>query len=160
MRNNKPRINAAQSIFRLEASRMVNFVMMKIDIPPGEKAMLDISVPWLNVHPRNIDESGDVTVTVYPRRLKLGRRSLSGLGWVAWPARLLVPAEREFSSHIEIKSNGSTLRVPVNIVAVPPQGRIVMGWMTTVLVMSGVYVVAGVLLLLILGVLGITIVGF
>lgn len=145
---------------RVSAEGSVPFWLVKVDIPSGDKATLNISVPWLNVHPRNIDKSGDVTVTVYPQRLKLGRRSLSGLGWVAWPARFLVPAEREYSSHFKIKSNGSTLRVPVDVVAVPSQGRIVVGWAATVLVMSGVYVVAGILLLLILGVLGITAISF
>jgi serine/threonine protein kinase len=145
---------------RVSIGGSVPFWLMKVDVPSGEKATLDISVPWLNVHPRNIDKSGDVTVTVYLQRLKLGRRSLSGLGWVAWPARFLVPAEREFSSHVKIKSNGSTLRVPVNIVAVPSWGRVAAGWVATVLVMSSVYVVAGFLLLLILGVLGITVISF
>jgi serine/threonine protein kinase len=135
---------------RVSTGDSVPFVMMRIGVPSGRQATLDVSVPWLNVHPRNIDESGDVTVTAYPRHLKLGRRSLRGWGWIAWPARFLVPAERESSGHVEIKSNGNTLRVPVNIVAAPSQGRIVAGWVATVLVMTGVYVVAGVLLLLIL----------
>jgi serine/threonine protein kinase len=139
---------------RISTGDGVPFVMMKVDIPSGEKATLDVSVPWLNVHPRNIDASGDVTVTVYPRHLELARRSLSGLGWIVWPARFLVPAEREFSSHVKIKSNGSMLRVPVDIVAVPSQGRVVAGWVATLLVMSGLF------LLMILGVLGITVVGF
>lgn len=142
---------------RVTIGGSVPFRLMKVDVPPGEKATLDISVPWLDVHPRGIDKSGDVTVTVYPQRLRLGRRSLSGLGWVAWPARFLVPAERAFSSHVKIKSNGNTLRVPVSIVAVPSRGRVVAGWGATVLVMSGVYVVAGVLLVL---VLGITVISF
>jgi serine/threonine protein kinase len=136
------------------------FWLMKVDIPSGERAALDVSVPWLNVHPRNIDKSSDVTITVYLQRLKLGRRSLSGLGWVAWPARFLVPAELEYTSHVKIESNGNTLRVPVSIVVVPSSGRIVAGWMATVLAMLGVYAVAGVLLLLVLGVLGITAIGF
>jgi serine/threonine protein kinase len=145
---------------RVSIGGSVPFRLMKVDVPPGERVELDVSVPWLNVHPRNIDKSGDVTVTVYPQRLRLGRWLLSGLGWVAWPARFLVPAEREYSCHVKIESNGSTLQVPVSVVVVPSRGRVVAGWMATILVMSGVYVMAGVFLLLVLGVLGITAVGF
>jgi serine/threonine protein kinase len=145
---------------RVSMGGSVPFWLMKVYVPSGGKATLDVSVPWLNVQPRNIDKSGDVTVTVYPQRLRLGRRSLSGLGWVVWPARFLVPAERKFSNHVKIKSNGSTLRVPVSIVAAPSPGRVVVGWVATVLVMSGVYVVAGILLVLVLGVLGITVISF
>jgi serine/threonine protein kinase len=145
---------------RVSAGDNIPFRLMKVDIPPGEEATLDVGVSWLNVHPRNVDESGDVTVAVYPQCLKLGLRSLGRLAWVVWPARFLVPTEQEFSSDIRIELNGSLLCVPISVVAVPTRRRVVLGWVAAVLVTVGVYLVAGLLLSLILGVLDITIVSF
>jgi serine/threonine protein kinase len=132
------------------------FWRVKVNIPAGEKATLATNVPWLHVHPQSIDKSGDVTVTILPGLLSLGRQSLRGLGWIAWPARFLVPGERAFSSHVEIKSKSGTVCVPVSAIAAPSKGRAFGGWLATILVMAGVLAVAAGLLLLILGGLGIT----
>ena len=124
---------------------------IRVDIPPGEKATLNTNVPWLHVRPRTIDKSDQATVMVYPYRLELGRRSLKGLGWLAWPARFLVPVERRAGGHVEIKSKSDTVRVPVGIVARPSTGRVFFGWVATILLVSVEISILAVILLTLLG---------
>jgi serine/threonine protein kinase len=124
---------------------------IRVDIPPGEKATLSTDVLWLHVRPQSIDKSGEATVTVYPRHLELGRRSLKGLGWLAWPALFLVPVERQCSGHVEIKSKSDTEYVPVSVVAAPSGGRVFFGWIVTVFLVSVELSILAVILLMLLG---------
>ncbi|MBN1976259.1 MAG: protein kinase [Anaerolineae bacterium] len=124
---------------------------VSVDIPPGEKATLSTDVLWLHVRPQNIDKSGEATVMVSPRYLKLGRRSLKGLRWLTWPVRLLVPVERRSSGCVEIKSKSDTTRLPVSLIATPSGGRVFLGWIGAIFLVSAEVSILGMILLALLG---------
>jgi serine/threonine protein kinase len=126
---------------------------VKVDIPVGETATLDTDVPWLHVHPRSIGRSSEVTVMVYPRRLKLGRLLLGGvLAWVGWHTRLLVPARQISTGHVEIAAQSGKTRVLVSAVAVPSGWRVFFGWVVTLFLLSVEASIALMILLVLLGV--------
>jgi serine/threonine protein kinase/ribosomal protein L40E len=139
----------------VKVSGVAPAMAMKVDLPAAESATLSADVPWLHVSPRDLDRSGDVTVTVYPRRLVLGEWSPKGLGWLVWPARFLVPEARDLRGCVEITLKGSTVSIPVRIVAVPARGRVVAGWAGTIALTLGMLAVASGILLLAFGALGV-----
>ena len=126
---------------------------VSVDIPLGEQAMLSTDVSWLHVRPRTIDKSGEAIVTVYPRYLELGRRSLKGLRWLVWPVRLLVPVEQRSSGCVEIESKSDTVRLPVSVTATPSGGRVFFGWVMAIFLVSAEVSILGVILLALLGLL-------
>jgi serine/threonine protein kinase len=129
---------------------------VRVDSPSGERVTLSVDVPWLHVHPQSIDRSGEATVTVYPHHLELERRSLKGLGWLAWPVRLFVPMERRSGGFVEITSKSDTVHVPVSVVAKPAGGRVFFGWLVTIFLISvEMSIVVTILLALVLGFLSI-----
>jgi len=141
----------------VEVSGVAPAVTMRVDLPAAERATLSTDVPWLHVSPRDLGRSGDVTVTVYPRRLVLGEWSPKGLGWLVWPARFLVPGARDLCGHVEIALKGGTVSVPVHVVAMPARWRVVAGWVGTIALTLGMFAVAGGMLLLTLGALGVVV---
>jgi serine/threonine protein kinase/predicted amidophosphoribosyltransferase len=128
---------------------------VRVDIPAGEEATLSTDVPWLHVRPQDLSKSGDVTVTVYPRRLELGRRSLKGLGWLVWPACFLVPVGRRSSGYVKVKSKSDTMRIPVSVTAAPGRWRVFFGWIATIFLVS---VGVSILLLILTVILGISLI--
>jgi serine/threonine protein kinase len=124
---------------------------VRLDVPSGSQISLSTDVVWLHVQPRTIDRSGDVSVLLFPRSLPLGRRTLKGWWWFLWPVRFLVPLEQKSIGHVLVKAKGKALQVPVNVVAVPSVGRLVLGWIGTVLLALVVYSLGLVLLLSLVG---------
>jgi serine/threonine protein kinase len=131
---------------------------LRVQLPPGEEASLSVRVPWLHLRPQRLTQSEDVTVQVFPRRLDCGKQSLKGWGWLAWPARFLVPVRRASSDQITVTSTSQTVHVVVRVVAVPPPSRVIAGWLGTVLLMIVTLIVAWTVLLMLLAALGIAIV--
>jgi serine/threonine protein kinase len=138
---------------RVVVGDSVPFWTVSVDIPPGEQVTLSTDVSWLHVRPRTIDKSGEATVTVYPRYLELGRRSLKRLQWLIWPVRLLVPVERQSRGCVEIKSNSDMVRLPVSVVATPSGGRVLFGWMAAIFLVLVEISLLGTILLALLGLL-------
>jgi serine/threonine protein kinase len=128
---------------------------LKVQLPAGDEASLSVKVPWLHLRPQNLTQSGDVTVQVFPRRLDCGKQPLRGWGWIAWPARFLVPVRRESSDQIEVSSKTGTAQITVRVTAVPPPGRVIAGWLGTIVLMIVTFSVAGGVLLVLLAALGV-----
>jgi serine/threonine protein kinase/ribosomal protein L40E len=128
---------------------------LKVDLPSRDQASLSTGAPWLHLRPRTLNTSGEVTVQVYPRRLKHSKQMLKGLGWLAWPARFLVPAPCTSSDQITVSSKSGTVQVPVHAIATPAQSRVVAGWVGTILLMLAMLSIVGSVLLLILAALGV-----
>jgi serine/threonine-protein kinase len=128
---------------------------LEVQLPAGDEATLSTKVPWLYLRPQSLTANGDVTVQVHPRRLERGKQSLRGLGWIAWPARFLVPARRESTDQIAVTSGSGTVHITVHVTAVPPKGRVIAGWFGTILLMLGTFSAIGSILLVILAALGI-----
>jgi serine/threonine protein kinase len=131
---------------------------LKVDLSSGGQASLSTRAPWLHLRPRTLNKSGEVTVQVYPRRLKRAKQTLKGLGWLAWPARFLVPAPCTSSDQITVSSKNESVQVLVHAIATPAQGRVVAGWIGTVLLMLAMLSIVGSVLLLILAALGVSII--
>ena len=110
---------------------------LTITLPPGEQATLNTAAPWLRIHPQKINQQGErATITLDAAHLEPGRLQLGGGGvkrWVGLHTRLLVPAEREISTHVEIVlQSGYKQRVPVSATVVPPAQRVQLCWVVTV----------------------------
>lgn len=130
-------------------------------LPAGEQATLSTDAPWLYVRPHKIRKQGEQTsITLDAAHLKPGRLQLSGGGvkrWVGLHTRLLVPAEQEISTHVEIAlKSGYKQKVPVSVTVVPQKQRVQAGWIMTVgitlLEASVVVVVLGILAMIVLGI--------
>ncbi|MBU0702819.1 MAG: protein kinase [Chloroflexi bacterium] len=132
---------------------------LTITLPPGEQATLNTAAPWLRIHPQKINKQGEqATITLDAAHLEPGRLQLGGGGvkrWVGLHTRLLVPAEREISTHVEIVlQSGYKQRVPVSATVVPPAQRVQFRWVVTVgLILIEVAVVAIALGLLVMVIL-------
>jgi serine/threonine protein kinase len=131
---------------------------LKVQLPPGEEVSLSVKVPWLHLRPQRLVQSEDVTVQVFPRRLDCGKQTLKGWGWLAWPARFLVPVRQASSDQITVTSKSQTVHVVVRVVAVPSPSRVIAGWAGTVLLMIVTFTVAWSVLLVLLTALGIAVV--
>jgi hypothetical protein len=142
----------------VRVSGRVPKMTLRVQLPPGEEASLSVKVPWLHLRPQHLDQSEDVTVQVFPRRLDCGMQSLKGWGWLAWPARFLVPVRQASSDQITITSKSQTMHIVVRVIAVPPLGRVIAGWVGTVVLMIVTFAVAWGVLLALLAALGIAIV--
>ena len=110
---------------------------LTITLPPGEQATLNTDAPWLRIHPQRINKQGErATITLDAAHLEPGRLQLGGGGvkrWVGLHTRLLVPAEREISTHVEIAlQSGYKQRVPVSATVVPSAQRVQFRWVMTV----------------------------
>jgi hypothetical protein len=75
-------------------------------------------------------------------------QALRGWGWLVWPARFLVPVRQASSDQIAVTSQSQTVNVVVRVIAVPSPGRVIVGWVGTVLLMTVTVVVAVVVLAL------------
>lgn len=132
---------------------------LSIALPTGEQATLNTEAPWLHINPQKISQQGEqATITLDAAHLKPGRLQLSGGGvkrWIGLHTRLLVPAEQEISTHVEIElQSGYKQRVPVSVIIVPPVQRVQFRWVVTVgLILLEVAVVAIVLGLLVMVIL-------
>ncbi|MCX7683446.1 MAG: serine/threonine protein kinase [Anaerolineae bacterium] len=110
---------------------------MTITIPQasGQDVELRTTAPWLTVHPKTIS-GGDreASLIVNLSLLKPGKVHLKGclIHLLLWPARFLVPAEREFHACLEIDNHIAPPRqVPVRVTLSPSKRARILGWLAT-----------------------------
>jgi len=134
--------------------------LLTITLPPGEQATFSTDAPWLHINPRQVNKRGEkATITLDTTHLEPGRLQLSGGGikrWVGLHTRLLVPAEQEISTHVEIAlKSGDKQKVPVSVTVVPQKQQVQTGWIVTIgltlLEAAAVVVVLGILAIIVLG---------
>ncbi len=113
---------------------------LQFTFPAGGQVDLSASVPWLQVSPTSLGQSGEqVTVTLKTPLLQAGRLQLGGSSfkrWAGWHTRSLVPVEQKAHGRVKAQLKyGDTLNVPVEVVVVPHPEQVAVGWAVTIAAM-------------------------
>ncbi len=121
-------------------TREISKAKEEIEFPSGDEVELEVDVPWLQIQPDAISQSGGtVAVTLQRRSLKPGRLQLQGGGlqrWIGWHTTRFVPSERAYHSDLAVQyANGQMESYPISVTVVPPTWRVAAGWLLTVVVM-------------------------
>ena len=121
---------------RVTAASGIRDYATTIAPPDGKQASLSADEPWLDVQPRTIKDSQEVTVIVNTALLEPGRLEMDGSWfkrWVGWHTRRFVPSERVCGGLVQVKSKGGPeTQVLVEVNLIPQPGQVAFGWLKTI----------------------------